>query len=92
MARPIAVHDDRIVLVRLHGTEPDPAAAEALGRRLGATHASGAPSFGSPPAGWDADGFIGPIRLPHRPSARWGVFYAAERLRPYARQAGTQGP
>lgn len=77
----------RIVLDRLETTRPTAQAAEAFGRALARTHAAGAPSFGSPPAGWEGDGFIGRQRMSMRPAPTWGAFYAEQRLLPYAREA-----
>ena len=88
---PLEVAEDRIVLPRVREVRPTPAAAEELGRRLARTHASGAPSFGAPPRGWDGDGFIGPIALPHVPAPTWGEFYAVARLQPFARAARDRG-
>ncbi len=91
-----AVSEDRIVLQRLHPVAPTPAAALEFGRRLAHTHDSGAPGFGAAPAGWQGDGYIGPVPLPHVPAGdpaaqRWGEFYARYRLRPFAREAAARG-
>lgn len=77
----------KIVLDTLDTARPTPAAAEAFGRALARTHAAGAPAFGSPPEGWEGDGFIGRQRMSMRPTATWGTFYAEQRLLPYAREA-----
>ena len=77
----------QIVLDRLDLARPTGEAAEAFGAALARTHAAGAPSFGSPPAGWEGDGFIGRQRMTLRPTERWGTFYAEQRLLPYAREA-----
>lgn len=76
-----------IVLDRIAPARATPAAAAAFGRSLAATHAAGAPAFGAAPPGWAGDGWIGRQRLPIRPFARWGDFYATARLLPYARAA-----
>lgn len=76
-----------IVLDRIETASATPAAAEAFGRALAVTHAAGATAFGAAPPGWAGDGWIGRQRLPIRPHARWGEFYAADRLLPYARAA-----
>ncbi len=86
------VDDDsrQIVLPRLAERPASPQAAEAFGRGLARTHAAGADWFGCPPSGWQRDGFIGPIPLPHnhsQPSVGWGEFFAHYRLEPYARAA-----
>ena len=58
--------------------------AEEFGAALARTHDAGAPAYGSPPAGWAGDGFLGPatqlLPLPLRPSETWGEFYAEQRL------------
>lgn len=59
--------------------------ADAFGVALAATHAAGAPAFGSPPARWTSHGFIGPadspVPMPLEPSPTWGAFYAEQRIR-----------
>ncbi|UER55986.1 phosphotransferase [Kineosporiaceae bacterium SCSIO 59966] len=89
--RPVSVGPDHIELPYLDPAPPTATAAEALGRGLARTHAAGAPAFGSPPADWAGDGFIGPLPLAHRPSASWGAFYADLRVEPFARRAHTLG-
>lgn len=85
------VHPDRIELDRLTVVPPTRSAGEAFGRALARTHAAGAEAFGSPPAGWSSDGYIGRQRLSLRPTSTWGVFYAEQRLLPYARRARDLG-
>ncbi len=82
-----AVDAKKIVLDRLDPVRPSAEAAEAFGAALARTHAAGAPAFGAPPAGWSGDGFIGRQRMSLRPDARWGTFYAEQRVLPYAREA-----
>ena len=77
----------RIVLDRVETAPATRAAAEAFGRSLARTHAAGAGAFGAAPPGWTGDGWIGRQRLPIRQFARWGEFYATDRLLPYARAA-----
>ena len=60
--------------------------AADLGRRLAATHAAGAPSYGG-----EHDGFIGRLPLPNRPAPSWAEFYATRRLLPYAKLARDRG-
>ncbi|MGA8255429.1 MAG: fructosamine kinase family protein [Nocardioides sp.] len=60
--------------------------AATLGRRLAATHAAGADSFGA-----EAEGFIGRLPLPNRAAATWAEFYATRRLLPYAKLARDRG-
>ncbi|MFP5346793.1 MAG: fructosamine kinase family protein [Actinomycetes bacterium] len=83
-----------ITLARLDQVAPTRTAAEDLGRRLAVTHAAGAPWFGAPPDGWAADGFIGPLPLPHAlggPPGSFGEFYARYRLEPFLGRARDDG-
>lgn len=93
VVRPLEVTRTAITLPRLEPTSPTPGAAEDLGRGLAATHAAVAPAHGAPPAGWHGDGFIGTLELPHHHGQppRWGEFYAALRLEPYASRAHAAG-
>lgn len=84
---PLEVGREEIVLPRLPELAPTAAAATEFGRALAVTHRAGAPAFGSPPAGWNGDGYIGPLRLPHRPSHEWGSWFAEFRVLPYLRAA-----
>lgn len=78
------VSTDAIVMDRLEHAPATAAAAEDFGRRLAAVHDSGAAAFGSPPAGWEGDGFLGPahepLPLPLRATATWGEFWAEQRI------------
>lgn len=89
--QPLKVWDTGIELPWLPSVPATREAAERLGRGLAATHGAGAPAFGSPPAAWDGDGFIGPLPLPHGGFQRWGEFYAWLRLLPYAEPAHETG-
>jgi fructosamine-3-kinase len=60
----------------------DDAGAEELGRGLAATHAAGAPCFGS-----TEPARLGAVRLPNEATDSWPEFYVERRLRPLARQA-----
>jgi len=84
VAEVLDVGDQHLDLRRLTFTNPDPVAAEELGAALARTHEAGAPAFGSPPAGWTGDGFLGPLSEPLplvlRESATWGEFHAAQLL------------
>ena len=86
VAEVLAVGEDHLDLRRLSFVNPDPAMAEAFGAALARTHDAGAPAFGSPPAGWEGDGFLGPVSellpLMLRPVSTWGDFYAGQRLLP----------
>ncbi|MFI2752342.1 fructosamine kinase family protein [Cellulomonas sp. P22] len=89
------VGHDHLDLRRLVPVRPDRAAARAFGRGLAALHDAGAPAFGSPPSGWEGDGFFGPLDepLPMLAGAEqsWGRFYADCRLDPLARQGSRRG-
>jgi fructosamine-3-kinase len=85
------VGERHITLDRIEPARPTRAAAEALGRALAITHATGAAAFGSGPPGWEDDGFIGRQGLAVRAFPRWGQFYATIRLLPYATAADRQG-
>ncbi|WP_152365699.1 fructosamine kinase family protein [Microlunatus speluncae] len=80
-----------ITVARLLPVPPTSAAAADFGTALARTHAAGAAAFGEPPSGWDGDGYIGRQRLTLRPEARWGRFYAEQRMLPYARAARDLG-
>jgi fructosamine-3-kinase len=80
-----------IDLARLHPVRPTVEAAEALGRGLAVTHAAGAPSFGSPPAGWAGDSWIGRQVQTNDPTPTWGLFYSEQRVRPFVRRALDRG-
>ncbi|MBB2893084.1 fructosamine kinase family protein [Flexivirga oryzae] len=82
----VAIEQETLALQRLRSASPTPAAAEAFGRALAATHAAGASAYGVGPDGWDGDGFQGPaddmLPLPLRPYESWGAMYADLRLAP----------
>ncbi len=66
---------------------PDPAAAAGFGRRLATLHATGAPAFGAGPPGSPERVWIGRAPMRNAESPAWAGWYAADRLRPYLRQA-----
>ncbi|WP_269779238.1 fructosamine kinase family protein [Propioniciclava soli] len=88
VAQVIDVGEEHIAIERLTEAAPTPAHAEDFGRDLAALHDAGAPAFGAPPQGWDADGFIGEAPLPLRTEATWGTFYARWRIEPYLAESG----
>ncbi|MDR0626914.1 MAG: hypothetical protein LBG11_06600, partial [Bifidobacteriaceae bacterium] len=55
-ANVLAVGPAHLELEYLPTVTPAEGAAEALGRALAHTHASGAPHFGAPPPGWSGSG------------------------------------
>ena len=92
---PVLDHDaTTLTLQRLQTVPPDQRAARDFGRKLAHTHAAGAPSFGAPPDGWTGPGFFGPTHNPlpmaSEGRARWGDFYADDRLAPMAERAEPQ--
>jgi fructosamine-3-kinase len=95
VVRVLDVSPDALTVELVEETAPSIGAAVALGHGLARTHAAGAASYGSPPDGWDGDGFIGPLPITHRPCTGFGEFFALLRLLPFVRQlrdAGTIEP
>lgn len=97
VARVLGVGPDELLLERIRPAAPDRGAAAAFGAALAATHDAGAAAFGAPPPGWSGPGFFGPLAdprpLPLHPRARFGEFYAADRLAPaLAALDGVYGP
>jgi fructosamine-3-kinase len=87
--RDVGAH--HIDLARLRPASPTAEAAEALGRGLAVTHGMGASAFGSPPAGWSGDAWIGRQPQSNEPTSSWGLFYAEQRVRPFVRRAVDRG-
>ncbi|WP_425307536.1 fructosamine kinase family protein [Ammonicoccus fulvus] len=93
-ARVVTVRDvgpHHITLERLQTHPPTVSEAEEFGRALAQTHAAGADAWGAPPPGSGDGGFIGPLPQANLPCARWGVFYAHHRVRPFLEQAVERG-
>ena len=89
-----SVGPDAIELERLHTVATGATASTTFGRQLCDLHDARAPHFGAPPPGAPAHGYIGDAPLSYAPAgrhARWGSFYAAERVLPYARTALARG-
>ena len=91
MVEVLEVSAQQLTLRRLVSVRPTARAAVAFGSALARTHGAGAAAFGQPPDGWSGDGFIGRQHLSLRPEERWGVFYADQRLVPYAEEAHRRG-
>lgn len=92
----VAVRDvgpDRLVLARLTPVPSTADRAEAFGRALARTHAAGAASYGSPPAGREGSpaDYLASLPLPYGEFAGFGPFYAQTRVRPYLRLAADRG-
>ena len=84
----LAVEADCLVLQWVETGRPSGEAADAFGRSLAATHAAGAPCFGTESG---ADGYIGTLPLPNRSAPAWPEFYATRRVLPYLKLARDRG-
>lgn len=91
VAEVLEVLPEALTVGRISSVVPTRAAAASFGEALARTHGAGAPAFGAGPEGWTGDGYIGEAPLPLQPTERWGVFYAQQRLLPYARTAYRAG-
>ncbi|MCA0250961.1 MAG: fructosamine kinase family protein [Actinobacteria bacterium] len=91
MAAVLELRRNALILERIGSAPPTREAAAAFGAALARTHDAGAAAFGTGPDGWAGDGYIGDAPLTLRPAARWGEFYADQRVLPYARAAHRQG-
>jgi fructosamine-3-kinase len=91
VAAVLDVGADHLDVERLAEVPPTRRAPRELGARLAVTHDAGAPAFGAPPAGWEGDGFFGPldqpVPMPAGDHDRWGAFLADCRIDPLARAA-----
>ena len=89
----LAVEPGRIDLEALDLVGATPEGAAAFGAALATTHDAGASAFGVPPGEWRGATFIGNQALPTRPEGwpRWGAFFAAQRVLPYAERAAERG-
>ena len=84
----LAVESDCLVLQWVEPGKTTPEAADGFGRGLAATHAAGAPCFGTESG---EDGFIGTLPLPNRTAPTWPEFYATRRVLPYLKLARDRG-
>ena len=82
----LAVEQDCLVLSWVEPGRPSIETAEELGRRLAATHGTGAPGFGG-----EHDGYIGTLPLPNRAAPTWPEFFVARRVLPYLKLARDRG-
>lgn len=88
--RVVGVHSvgtESIELERVVEAEPDIDSAHRFGRALADTHRSGAEAFGVPPPGYPGTNYIGSLPQPCEPVARWGEFYARQRVLPFLDRA-----
>lgn len=84
-----------LTLAHVESASPDAAAADAFGKALAATHATGAPGFGALPPGADHYYFgplDQPISLPRDVYEDFGTFYSRSRLRPLADRVELPAP
>src|SRR5262249_42160821 len=65
----------------------DGEAAERLGGRLAALHATGAPAFGAAPPGGPEDAWIGGAPMANVTATQWPQWYAEHRVLRYLRLA-----
>jgi len=82
---------DQLVTEFVPPGSPDPEVAAALGRRLAALHAAGAPAFGSAPPSGPSEAWIGLATMRNLPAPSWPEWYAADRVLPYLRRACDAG-
>jgi fructosamine-3-kinase len=84
----LAVEADCLVLQWVETGKPTTEAADRFGRALAATHAAGAPCFGTESG---EDGYIGSLPLPNRTAPTWPEFFATRRVLPYLKLARDRG-
>ena len=83
----LACEATSLTLSRVHPIAPTLEAARRFGESLAVTHDAGAAAFGAAPDGYDGPCFIADLPLACEPRPAWGVFFAEQRLVPYARLA-----
>jgi fructosamine-3-kinase len=83
--------DEWLILDYLQRGEPDPRAAEDLGRDLARLHAAGADGHGAPPPAGPVDAWIGLAPMRNEIAEDWPTFYATYRVEPYLREAVDSG-
>jgi fructosamine-3-kinase len=84
----LAAEPDCLILQWVEAGRPSVEAADAFGRALAATHAAGAPCFGTDPG---TDGYIGTLPRPNRTAPTWPEFFATRRVLPYLKLARDRG-
>lgn len=82
----LAVETDCLILSWVEAGRPSTEAAAEFGRRLAATHAAGAKTFGAL-----EDGYIGTLPMPNREADTWPEFFATRRILPYLKLARDRG-
>lgn len=84
----VIAHDqEHLVLEWISPGAPSLEAAERFGRALAATHAAGAPAFGSA----EGDGWIGTLQLPGGPWSSWEDMWIEGRVLPFLKAAVDAG-
>jgi fructosamine-3-kinase len=84
----LAAEPDCLILQWVEAGRPSVEAADAFGRALAATHAAGAPCFGTESG---TDGYIGTLPLQNRTASTWPEFFATRRVLPYLKLARDRG-
>ena len=84
----LAAEPDCLILQWVEHGRPSVEAADRFGRALAATHAAGAPCFGTESG---TDGYIGTLPLPNRTAPTWPEFFATRRVLPYLKLARDRG-
>ncbi|MFT4082191.1 MAG: fructosamine kinase family protein [Nocardioides sp.] len=82
----LAAEQDCLIIGWVDVGRPTSESAEALGKALAGLHRRGADRFGA-----TADGYIGRLPLPNRPTPTWAEFYAVRRVLPYLKLAVDRG-
>ena len=88
----LEVGRNRLVLERVAEGASSASKAREFGQALAITHGAGAESYGAAPAGWEGDGYFGPLDDPRpmrlRPHATFGEYWATDRIRPAVSELG----
>ncbi len=87
----VRVEPGLIELERVDGVSPTAEAAGRFGAELARTHGAGASAFGVRPDGWRGPLFIGRREMAAADERAWGVFYARDRVLPFAAMAVRAG-
>lgn len=91
---PLSVRPDELLLPYVRQRPATRNDAADFGAALAATHRAGAAHHGCPPDGWQGDGFIATLPLPHTTApleGGWARFFADLRLMPYAAALDADG-
>ncbi|MFC3850651.1 fructosamine kinase family protein [Corynebacterium hansenii] len=96
----LEVGRNKLVLRKIAAERASAGKARRFGEALARTHDAGAAGFGAAPEGWERDGWFGPLDDPRTmrltPRARFGEFWAHDRIAPavaeLGRRPGTYAP